>query len=393
MNRAIRCGLGLVLMAWAITAWSHARSVSYAHWQLQPDGGAVSARVSQLDLSRLGLDPRSTADYPQRVADQVSADLQLWSAGGRCTAGPVQASADDAGWMRLRWSVQCSGQPLSIRTRLLEAVAPSHLHIVNVETVEGGVLQRVLGFADPEVRVADDGTDAPVAGLLPFLKVGIGHILSGADHLVFVLLLLMLATRLGEVVALASAFTVAHSLTLAAAALGLVQVQGAWVEALIGLSIVLVAAEHLWQRAGRDPGVPVLTLMALLLSGLVLWPRLPLSMLAGLLLFTACYFGLLAYSPRPLRLRLLLAFGFGLVHGFGFAGEMLQIALPREALVVALLGFNLGVELGQLLVIALAWPLLRLLDRLPRAGGALRHALGISALAIGSYWWMVRVGY
>ncbi len=382
--------LGVLVLLAAAGAEAHTRSLSYAHWQLGDDGGEARARVSHLDLSRLALDPRTTPDYDARVAAQVAADLQLWSAAGPCQPEHVRGRSGDDGWIQVQWSSRCDGPPTAVRTRLLEAVAPAHLHLVSVASENGTQVQRALGFADPVLPVSGN-VPAPAAGLVSYLKVGVGHILSGADHLVFVLLLLMLATGLREVIVLASTFTLAHSLTLVAASLGWVQVHSGWVEALIGLSIVLVAAEHLWARAGRDPGVPWLLLAALGVSGVALWPRLPLAMLAGLLMFTACYFALLRRSARPLRLRLLLVFGFGLVHGLGFAGEMLDLSVPRSLLLTALFGFNLGVELGQLAVIALLWPLLAGVARWPRAEEGLRHALGLAALMVGSFWWVSRL--
>ena len=94
--------------------------------------------------------------------------------------------------------------------------------------------------------------------------------------------------------------------------------------------------------------------------------------LAGMTLFTLCYFGLLGRAERPARLRVAIAFAFGLVHGFGFAGVLVEISLPTGRLVPALLGFNLGVEVGQLVLVAALWPVLRDLARL-RDGQASPH--------------------
>ena len=91
--------------------------------------------------------------------------------------------------------------------------------------------------------------------------------------------------------------------------------------------------------------------------------KLEATLWVGLALFSACHFGLLRRSPRPARLRALLAFAFGLVHGFGFAGVLAEMALPTHRLAPALIGFNLGVELGQLSAVALIWPLLVFLKR------------------------------
>lgn len=157
-----------------------------------------------------------------------------------------------------------------------------------------------------------------------YLVLGVGHILGGVDHLLFVLALLLLVRGWRRVVATVTAFTVAHSLTLAAATLGFVQVPQKPVEAVIALSIVFVAAEilRLRDRADATGGhIRVGASRAFVPSVSARWPW-------------------------------IIAFTFGLLHGFGFAGALSEVGLPQNAIPVALLFFNIGVELGQLLFIA-----------------------------------------
>jgi hydrogenase/urease accessory protein HupE len=141
-----------------------------------------------------------------------------------------------------------------------------------------------------------------------YLWLGVEHILFGFDHLLFVLVLVILVRDWRRVALTVTAFTVAHSITLVAATLGFVNVPGRPVEAAIALSIVLVAVEIVNARRG----IPSLT---------VRWPW-------------------------------LIAFCFGLLHGFGFAGALAEVGLPQHAIPIALLFFNLGVEIGQLAFVA-----------------------------------------
>ena len=141
-----------------------------------------------------------------------------------------------------------------------------------------------------------------------YLRLGIEHILSGFDHLLFVLALVILVRGWRRVALTVTAFTVAHSITLTAATLGLVNVPGPPVEAAIALSIVLVAVEIVNARRGMP-------------SLAARWPW-------------------------------LIAFCFGLLHGFGFAGALAEVGLPHHAIPIALLFFNLGVEIGQLVFVA-----------------------------------------
>jgi hypothetical protein len=176
-----------------------------------------------------------------------------------------------------------------------------------------------------------------------YLVLGVEHILSGVDHLMFVAALLFLVGFRRKLVWTITAFTLAHSLTLASAALGWLTLRSAPVEAAIALSIVLVASEALQQRA-----------------------------------------------TLARRLPAMVAFLFGLVHGLGFAGALKEIGLPQNHLATALLTFNLGVELGQLLAVGVAWAAWLALHRW-RAAQLSRVPLlyGIGSLA--AYWSWLRI--
>ena len=194
-----------------------------------------------------------------------------------------------------------------------------------------------------------------------YLELGIEHILSGWDHLAFVLALILLSRRFSEIAKLITGFTLAHSLTLALAVLGWVEPQSAPVEAMIGFSVALIALENGWMLGGRGPRVPIFVvggLLVLAFLALAQVGQLSALSLFGLAAFSASHFGLLRRAARPHLHRIVLAFAFGLIHGFGFAGVLAELTLPTHRLVPALVGFNLGVELGQLAVVALIWPVL-----------------------------------
>lgn len=176
-----------------------------------------------------------------------------------------------------------------------------------------------------------------------YTVLGIEHILTGFDHLMFVIGLLLLVGFQRRLIVTITAFTVAHSLTLASAALGLLTLRPPPVEATIALSIMLVAGEALRDRQTLSRR----------------WPA-------------------------------LVAFLFGLVHGLGFAGALKEVGLPEQHLWVALLTFNVGVELGQLMTVALAWAVHRALRGVPAMAKA-REALlyGIGSMA--AYWSLTRV--
>ena len=278
-------------------------------------------------------------------------------------------------------------------------VAPSHLHFARIEGEQAGALERLLTEADAswELPAMGAAVDEKVQGtdLAGYVELGVEHILTGWDHLAFLVALLLLARGLGEVAGLVTAFTVAHSVTLGLAVLGVLRPEAAAVEALIGFSIALVAAENGWLLSGRGRGIPLVVTASLLLLALCSLfgvGAVSALTLGGLALFSACHFELLDGARRPARLRAAVAFAFGLVHGFGFAGVLAEMALPTGRLVPALFGFNVGVELGQLGIVALIWPLLMLVARLGE-GGAQRVVSEWGSAAVcglGTYWFFLR---
>jgi len=393
--------LGLVALCVFITADSaqaHGRSVSYSTWNLDGDTVRVRARISRLELTRLALDPVGSLRDAQRVARLLAGQLRLSSDGAPCepVREPVALPAA-SGWVVYGWSLACDvGGRLSIRSDLLLEAAPSHLHFARV--VHGDrMVERVLSEADPTWEVggfAADGEQTTAAGssLASYVTLGVGHILSGWDHLAFVLALLLLAATVREVAALVTAFTAAHSVTLGLAVLGIVHPDGRVVEALIGFSIALVAAENAWILGGRDRVIPVVTVVALVLAAGIGLGALPRLALVGLSLFTFCHFALLRISSRPARLRAAVAFAFGLIHGFGFAGVLAEMSLSVDRLAPALFGFNVGVEIGQLAVVMVTWPLLRLLARLSpgRVAPLVSELVSAAICGLGLFWFVSR---
>ena len=385
MNRRGLAALAAACLA-AGAAQAHTRSLSYSAWEEEAGGARVQVRVSQLDLSRLGIafaEPEAGVDPIGRYLQQR---LRLSAGGEPCTAlAPVALEAPE-GWAVRSWRATCRRPgPYTVESAVLLDVAPSHLHFARLRTRDGRVVDRVLGEAETRWEWPAGPSAAPSArsdtSLAGYVLLGIEHILTGYDHLAFVAALLLLAGTLGEVAALVTSFTLAHSVTLALATLGLVRPDASAVEALIGFSIALVAAENGWILGGRGRGVPLAFAGGLGLVALAPGSAVPVGALAGLALFTLCHFGLLARSPHPARLRAAVAFAFGLVHGFGFAGVLAELELPAQQLAAALFGFNAGVEIGQLAVVACLWPCLRALAR-PAGGRPLELVAETASAAI-----------
>jgi len=237
---------------------------------------------------------------PARGDLRLTLEAQL--PGGCETVVPVRRQTDGRAF-RDTWTVRCKGG-LGGKTIAIEGLEGTLTDaLVRLESLDGST--RLLRLRPESTAGVVPKTPSLGAQARTYLLLGIEHILFGIDHLLFVLGLLLLIGDLRKLAVTITAFTVAHSLTLGAAALGLVHVPPGPVEAVIALSIVFVAAEIVHGRQGRP--------------------------------------GLTARRPW------IAAFAFGLLHGFGFAGALAEVGLPEASIPLALLFFNLGVEGGQLL--------------------------------------------
>lgn len=246
-----------------------------------------------------------------------------------------------------RWTIHRAGG-LAGQTMAIDGIAGGVTDvIVRVERRDGSSQVEHLLPQRPEFVIEATTGNWEVAG--SYLVLGIKHILGGIDHLLFVLALLLIVRGSRRIILTITAFTVAHSITLVAATLGWVTVPGPPVEATIALSIVFVAAECVHGLQGRP--------------------------------------GLTARAPW------VVAFSFGLLHGFGFAGALAEVGLPQNAIPVALLMFNIGVEIGQLIFVACLLGVAALLARLPGRTPGWTHAVPPYAIgAIATFWVIERIG-
>ncbi len=383
--------LGLLALALIFVggpAAAHDRTTSYSTWEMRGREARVTVRLADLDVSRF---PWATApDGARQLAAYLTQHLRLAAGATACpvTDGP-RALDGTAGRQVWEWTVTCPDErDLRIESDVLLDVAPSHLHFARVTRDGAAGPERVLS-AGERVWQLDDPR-ARGSSVASYVVLGIEHIATGYDHLAFLAALLLIAGSLGEVARIVTGFTAAHSLTLALAVLGWVRPERAPIEALIGLSIALVATENVWLAGARGrtlPGVVAGALAVLALVAAAGVGRVPAVTLAGLALFAACYFPLLRRVTRPAALRWGLAFLFGLVHGFGFAAVLVDARLETARLARALVGFNTGVEVGQLAVVALVWPLLQVAIR-RRVG--LVEAGSAAVAGLGLFWFVTR---
>ena len=366
MMRLLTLAVGL-LLGLASPALAHKASDGFL--ELTLDGAGVDGRIDLAlrDVEQaIGLDADGDhaitwAELESRGADiaaYVAARLDLAADGEPCPIRPGALLVDyhsDGAYAVLRFAATCPARPhrLAIGYHLLFDLDPLHRGLVQLSD-GAGVHTAVLAPDAPEFRISVGERPNLLSQILSYGRQGVWHIWIGFDHILFLLSLLLPAVlRRGdgrwravgtfreaavEVLKVVTAFTLAHSVTLTLATLGIVSLPSRLVESLIAASVVLAALNNVFPLVQRR-----------------LW---------------------------------LVAFAFGLVHGLGFATVLAELGLPRHALIVSLVAFNLGVELGQLAIVALLLTLifaLRETSLYPR----LMLRAGSSAIAVLGGLWLV----
>jgi hypothetical protein len=324
-----------LLMFVATPAFAHKASDAYL--TIERDGTVLRGQwdIALRDLDNaLGLDADGNGEITWGevrarafdIAAYSFARLQIASGGARCTVTPARQMIDshtDGAYAVLAFTGSCpqEGPTLAIDYRLFEGLDPQHRGLLNF--VEDGKSHSVVFGADTPHRIVGADAAGRLAQFVAYLNEGVGHIWTGFDHILFLVSLLLPAVLVRDrgawqagksfrdafvdVAKVVTAFTLAHSITLSLAALSIVVLPSRLVESGIALSVVLAALNNLY--------------------------------------------------PVVANGRWVAAFGFGLLHGFGFAGALQDLGLPSGSLALSLFGFNLGVEAGQLAIVLLFLPL------------------------------------
>ena len=303
----------------------------------------LAAAVPGLDANGDG--SLSAAELPvpgSSFGDALVSGLEVRSAAGPCRGTLAGATLSEQDGVAIHLAYACADlrQAFTLRLFLLQSLSLGHRHLATV--VSGGATgTSVLYESNPELRIAASSQASRAGGVAwPLFRLGMQHILTGYDHLLFLFGLVLVGGRVRPLLVVITAFTVGHSMSLGLAALGLWAPSPRLVEPAIALSIAYVGIENWFVRdAGR---------------------------------------------------RWLVTFPFGLIHGFGFAGALREIALPQGQIPLALASFNVGVEAGQLAVLAVVLPGVFWLGRRPWLAGAVRST-SLAITLVGLYWFVVRV--
>ncbi len=359
-------GFAFLLLLAALLTPSHAhnKSLSFSDWIWDGERLTVSFTAPARDVTLLP-EIAPARDLSHALALHIEKYIRLIQINTPCQLerGFTKSPAHD-GYIRVSGRYRCfnNESSIEIQNNAFFNLARSHVHFarlsLSASREEDAV--EILFTATQRSHMIAPGDEGKIARTTKFgdalsshFWLGVEHILSGIDHLAFVFCLLLIGRSRRETLWLITGFTLGHSLTLALAVLGLVTADPPVVEALIGFSILLVAAERILGRNGLMPmtGI-IMALIFFILSFLfALFPHgFGLAVWAGMMLFCLTYGSLIRSADDTKYWAPMMTVAFGLIHGFGFAGLLVDIGLPTDALAPALLGFNLGIEVGQLLI-------------------------------------------
>ncbi len=348
--RPILAALSALLPA---VAAAHQGTISYAELEVAGAEVRMTLLVAYDDwLPVVDLDANHDGAL---AADEVRAQLPRLSAfvrarvdvaadGAPCVPEPAEVGLAErlgTAFTALRFVFRCQTpvRRLRVVSGLFGREHPGHRTLATLRDEHGVLRQHVFGPGTETLDVVLAGeVRGPMDAVRQFLVLGVEHIFTGYDHVCFLLGLLIVARGLGNVLGIVTAFTAAHTVTLVLATLGYVTLPVRLVESVIALSITYVAVENV---AGADP-----------------------------------------------RRRWLLAFGFGLMHGFGFSNVLREMSIPRQVLAWSLASFNVGVELGQVAIVSLAYPLLLLTRRTRWSAWVVRGAS--AAIGVAGLYWLVQ---
>jgi hypothetical protein len=376
---------------------AHNRSQSFSQWTISDSVISTVFTTKAREVTRLQTSSSERLDT--LLSDHISATVMVFQNDIECPViSPAISVPAKSGFISAALGFDCPSisDPISIRVNSFFTNASSHVHYARVGVNGQPPLEYLFTDSHRQRSVIkkSDSVSSLYDTIIQYAALGIEHIFGGLDHIAFLVALLLLITGLKQVVWLISGFTLGPSITLSAAVMGWVVPDLPAIEALIGYTIAIVAAENIGIITGKTRKIGLLAMLGLILIAVLNFSlSIGLSLLSmfGLALFTYAYLGT-DNRARTLSSRPWLAIAFGLIHGFGFASAMIEIGLPSDQIWPALLGFNVGIEIGQLAIVFGLW-LLVLVVRKNISWLRIRlvvDLLSASLCGLGIYWFISR---
>jgi len=397
MNAVLRVILALLVVFGTTPAFAHTKSETQSVWRIVGSTVHVAYTIPEIELPRLAHNGTPISDA--ELADYVRKNVTVQHGNDLCQrTEDVRAITATTGFRRFEFAYTCpDANGIRIHSSAFFPIVPTHVTYAQIVTDSGAFISQLLTADQQSLALSSATGQSPLqnASFFEYIGLGIMHIFTGYDHQVFLLGLVLISKRLRDLVFCITGFTLGHSVTLALATLGVIRPHAEYIDALIGLTIALIAAENIGDsnhRSGTIASVMGSMLLLMALGKMTGFGGLPVYLLVGAAIFAVNYLMLSGHMKDAGRLRLVVTLVFGLIHGFGFAANLLDMQLPQGRMFELLLGFNSGVEIGQLtLVCALVvvvWVLSRVKLTLPRP--IVVDVASACVAGIGLYWFVSR---
>lgn len=349
MNRAF-----IILFCLTSAAWAHEINTSYTLIEIHEQKLSCSFRVDQSDLEKifdldedgdgaiandellLNLDVMQDHFLHKIAVEVAGEELALTRNGGNIFSDELGNRFID---FHFRSALASRPWRLTLKLDIFDDFGPRHKNLVKV--VSGSeTVQAIFTIDDPRQSIPFEGRDVSLLNQIgQFIWLGVEHIFIGYDHILFLMGLIVLGGSFRNLIKIVTAFTVAHSITLILAAWQIVLLPARLVESVIALSIVYIAIEN--------------------------------------------------FLVKDTDQRWLITFIFGLMHGFGFANVLTELGLPTRGVAASLLSFNVGVEIGQVLIVAIAFPIILWVNQ-TRWQRRVVYGLSLIILIFGLVWFFER---
>ena len=388
----------LLLILFQSESVAHTKSVSYSTWNIQEDQIILNFTVSSREITKLR---EYQINYPN-LNDSLKSHLIQKIHSDQIKSEPLINV--------LNTEIGMTGLSLIFDTNQFEKYIfdmniffeeiPGHIHYARINHHMGQMRTLVLNQNNHEIIIFSELNAVEEQewfdSFKQYIGLGFTHILEGIDHLLFLLALLILCKSFKSLVFAATGFTIGHSLTLGLAASDIVIPQVNIIESLIGWTIILASIESInlprHELRKTQFGILLMVITVILLS-LFEINELKIGFILGLGLLTLAILKLSEDREQSDKLRPMLAIIFGTIHGFGFANILSEISLDRTNFLVSLLGFNIGVEIGQILVLVIMWGLMSFLAKKILISNMKKITGLVSSIlcSIGLYWFLTRL--
>ena len=384
---------------------AHYFSESFSKWNISNQDIKVNFNLLELEATRI----LKIDKYQKLLSNNLSENeifkiyleknLFVETEGVKCDLkDDTKILSSKEGYLRVELNYKCPfSSNIKIVNNALFYLIDSHIHIARIYQDNSILLEKALFFNDQSIHINEEVKERKIFEQFSnFIHSGFNHIIGGYDHLIFVLGLLLLINNFKLLFLAITGFTIGHSITLALTALEIVIPNIGLIEAIIGFTIMFVALEYFNEKQ-NSPYISIALLISLSTALLILSAinilHIPVFLLTGLLIISISYFLIKNYYTTGDKLLISLTVAFGLIHGFGFGSFLMSTNFDTSQTIVSLLGFNLGVEIGQLVFVGLILLIYKIFITLKMNNVIIlsKDLFFIITLSMGMFWYIQRL--